>query len=99
GDGLGGRSGEAWAIEAKNFRGRTAGCVQRAFGVDAEGPEIRSVRIGDQTEFGSEFEAAITADSHAAWSAFEEIFIRGLAPGTGVLGLKRKRSGSNEVKK
>ncbi len=96
GDDLGGEvrgveddGGFAVRIEAKYFRGRAARGVERAFGIDADGPQIRGIRVGEQREFWRELEAAIASHCHATGGALEELFVSGLAPAAGVLGKKR----------
>ena len=73
-------------IEAKYFRRRPSGSVERALGIKADGPKIGSIRVGKQGDFRREFEAAVAAHRHAMGGAFEEIFVGGLAPAAGVLG-------------
>jgi len=75
-------------IEAKYFRRRTAGSVEHALRIESYGPKIGSIRVGKQSDFGREFEAAVAAHRHAVRGAFEKFFVIGLAPATGVLGKK-----------
>jgi len=78
---------------------RSAGGVQSAFGVDAKRPEIGGVGVGEEREFGSEFEAAVAANGYAMGCAFEEFFIGGLEPAAGMLGAKKGKGRGNEAKK
>src|SRR6266403_2105593 len=68
--------------------GRSAD-IKSAFGIEADGPKIGSIRVGEQGEFGSEFEAAVAAHRDAMRGAFEEFIVSGLAPAAGVLGKNR----------
>src|SRR6266699_2376150 len=79
-------------IEAKYSRGRAAGSVERALGIEPDRPEIGSIRVGEQSEFGREFEAAIAAHRHAMRGAFEEFIVCGLAPAASVLGEGRREA-------
>src|SRR5207253_11315667 len=76
----------AGGIEAKYFCRRAARRIERAFGVEPDGPKIRSIRVSEQAEFRSEFEAAIAAHRHTMRGAFEEFIISGLAPAASMLG-------------
>ena len=76
----------AVAVEAENFCRRAACGIESAFGVDAKRPEIGGVGVGEEREFGSEFEAAVAADGYAMGCAFEEFFIGGLQPAASMFG-------------
>ena len=94
-----GRGLAAVAIEAKNFRGRAACGVERALGVDSQGPEIRGISVGNQREPWRELESAVAANGDAVGTAFQEVIVGSLAPGAGVLGAERRRNEGNDVKK
>jgi len=91
-------SGFACPIEAKNFCGRAAGGVERAFGIEAKRPEIRGIGVGEESKFWSELEAAVAANGNTVGGAFEEFFVRGLEPAAGVFGEKRRRKEVQEAK-
>ena len=100
-----GVEGDSWLavrIETKYFCGRAARGVERALGIEVQGPQIRSIRIREQSELGSEFEAAVAAHRDAMSGALEELFVSRLAPAAGVLGERRGEAKEakevNEVK-
>src|SRR5260370_11378817 len=73
-------------MKAEEFWGRTARRIEGASRIDAQRPEIRGVRVGDQRELWREFEPAVAANGYTVASAFEKIFVGGLAPGARVFG-------------
>src|SRR5713101_5651887 len=89
-------------FESKYFRRRAARSVKRALGIEADGPKIGGIRIGQQSEFRRELKSAIAAHGHAMRGAFEEFFVSGLAPAASVLGEGRGEAKEveevNEVK-
>src|SRR5260370_39874104 len=80
----------------KGFCRRTSGGVEGAVGIDAHGPKIGRVCVGEQGEFGREFEAAVAADRHAVSGAFQEFIVSGLTPAAGVVG---ERGGGEKERK
>src|SRR5229473_6549914 len=102
GDGLSGKvrgvEHDGWfavRIKAKYFCGRAAGGEECAFRIESDGPEIGGIGVGEKRELGSELEAAVASNSDTVGGAFQEFFIGGLAPATGVL---RMEGDGNEVK-
>ena len=88
---VGGVEDSGWfavRIEAKHFCGGASGGEERAFRIKADGPQVGSIGVGEPRELGGELEAAVASNSDTVSGAFQEFFIGGLAPATGVLGME-----------
>jgi len=82
-------AGLPFESKRKTLAGEPPAAVKRALGIKAHGPEIGSVRVGEQSEFWREFEAAVAANRHTVRGAFQEFIIGGLTPAASVFGEKR----------
>src|SRR5260370_18807656 len=77
-------------MKAEEFWGRTARRIEGASRIEVQRAEIRGVRVGDERELWREFEPGVAANGYTVASAFEKIFVGGLAPGARVFGDRRR---------